>query len=261
MYCKIKSLLLFSFCSINRVLHAASLFIQIFLIFLVCLLPQRNHSSLTLLELFISMNILTNYGCCLWKLSLPQPWGWSHPCPGCAEPRLQERTGNASQLGQCRERGMLMSRTSLSRLSCRASSVVGFENKIHAEMLNSKKKKHAPEKLLKVVLILELKECIFSVRNNWHGVLMHVHFRNDYRNCLPSAADSSSPAERWGALCAHTSVQRAMSYFNLPERKNLLILPCSDELCVLAPFFNSAVTSRWRRRQQTAGSAYFLNKH
>jgi len=29
------------------------------------------------------MNILMNYGCYLRKLSLPQPWGWSHPCPGC----------------------------------------------------------------------------------------------------------------------------------------------------------------------------------
>jgi len=35
--------------------------------------------------------------------------------------------------------------------------------------------------------------------------------------------------------------------FSLPARKSLLILPCSDELCVLAPFFNSAeraLTSR-----------------
>lgn len=83
-----------------------------------------------------------------------------------AEPRLQEHASSASQLGWCRKRGMLISRTSPSLLSCRANSVVGFEHEIHVEVLYSRKKKHTPKKLLKLISKLELKECIFSVRNN-----------------------------------------------------------------------------------------------
>lgn len=59
--------------------------------------------------------------------------------PG-AEPRLQEHTNSASRVGRCRERGMLMSRTLLSLLSCRANSLVGLACKIHVEVLYNKKK-------------------------------------------------------------------------------------------------------------------------
>lgn len=54
-----------------------------------------------------------------------------------AEPRLQEQGSSASRVGRCRERGMLMSRTSLSLLSCRANSALGLARRIHVEGLYS----------------------------------------------------------------------------------------------------------------------------
>lgn len=91
-----------------------------------------------------------------------------------AEPRLRERAGRASRVGRRRERGMLMSRTSLSLFSCRASRAVGLEHKIRVEVLDSKKTKnqqdpqtythpHTLEMQLEVILQLELKQCIFIV--------------------------------------------------------------------------------------------------
>lgn len=59
-----------------------------------------------------------------------------------AEPRLPEHASSASRVGQCRERGMLMSRTSLSLFSCRANSAVGLAYTIHVEVLYSRKKQN-----------------------------------------------------------------------------------------------------------------------
>lgn len=115
------------------------------LIFSLSVAP-RHHSSLVLFELFVSMNILSELRL-LFTRVVPSLSLEAETIRALgAEPRLQEQASSASRVGRCRERGMLMSRTSLSLSSCGANSAVGLAHKIHAEVLYSKKNKTATNK-------------------------------------------------------------------------------------------------------------------
>lgn len=100
----------------------------------------RNHSSLRLLEVFISMSVFSELRTLFVKVVPCLSLGAGAIRALGAEPRLQEHASSASRVGRCRERGMLMTRTLLSLSSCRANSAVGLAHKIHVEVLYTKKK-------------------------------------------------------------------------------------------------------------------------